>query len=192
MWGNANWLTGFSFSVSCFQGWSIWTELLCSTSLSSVECQCSGTTVSLPSQHSKSTASLETNVSLLSTRPPATPSMDSDRWNSHFCVCFCTALSSEPWMSASSPSLTQPLLSIACISAPLGAAEPFPWRGWALVLPCRVWAAPSCAGCNAHGTAFSMEYLLDTGTLGGVSLSHPAFPAPSTSAAALDRSQLFD
>lgn len=83
MQGNANWFTGFLFSISCFQGWSIWTELLCSTSLRSVECQCSR----IPSRHRKSTASIEPNVGLLSTRPPATPSMDSDRWNPPFYVC---------------------------------------------------------------------------------------------------------
>lgn len=60
-----------------------------------------------------------------------------------------------------------------CVCTPLRAAEPFPWRGWALVLPCIVWAAPSCAGCSAYGTAFSMEFLLDTGTLCDFS---PAFP----------------
>lgn len=45
MQGNASWLSGFLFSISCFQGWSLWTELLCSTSLGSVQCQCSGTSV---------------------------------------------------------------------------------------------------------------------------------------------------
>lgn len=116
MQGNANWLPGFLFSISCFLGWSIWTELLCSTSLRSVECQCSGTTVSLPSWHRKSTASIQQNVGLFSKGPPATPSMDFHRWNTSFCVCFCPVLRPEPRMSASSPSLTQHLLLTACIS----------------------------------------------------------------------------
>lgn len=102
MQGNASWLSGFLFSISCFQGWSLWTELLCSTSLRSVECQFSGTTVPLPSRHRKSMASLEQNVGLLSTRAPAAPCMDFPRWNPFCCVWFCTVLRSEPWMCASS------------------------------------------------------------------------------------------
>lgn len=187
MQGNASWLSGFLFSISCFQGWSLWTELLCSTSLGSVQCQCSGTRVSLSSRHRKSMASPEQNVSLLSTRAPAAPSMDFPRWNPSCCVCCCTVLSSEPWMCASSASLTQQLLWIACISvgipAPLRAAElqPCPWRKALLLLPCSV-----CA----HGTAFSMNT-----SCTWASSSLPSQPPPTSlhpEAAALDRSQVFE
>lgn len=88
------------------------------------------------------------------------------------------------WMSASSPSQ---LLLTACI--PVRAAEqlPFPGRDWALVLPCRVWAAPllcwlQCPWhCLFHGEPPGHQWFpwktSWTPLLSGFILSHPAFPS---------------
>lgn len=81
-------------------------------------------------------------------RPSATPSMDLDRWNPSFCVLLhCSEVRAVDACQFSISNTATPVNSLyLSISSPpprrVAEQQPFPWRGWALVLPCSVWGAP--------------------------------------------------